>query len=248
MEDLKVFYLQIADNALILSHRLSEYSSHGPFLEEDLANSNVALDLIGTAESIYIRLAEMEGISNYNDYAYKRSEKDFLNVCLVEQPNVDFAYLMVRQFFMDSFHFYFFSELCKSKDKFLNDVALKTLKEVTYHLRRSSEWMIRLGDGTPEANQRTQHAIDDLWTFTNELFYSSPVDLILLGKEIAPDLNLVRFHWLQKVKEISYFSHLSLPESETIISSGKSGVHSEYMGHILAEMQSLTVRYPDSVW
>lgn len=248
MDNLKQFYLQIADNALILSHRLSEYCSHAPFLEEDLANSNVALDLIGTAESVYIQLAKMEGLSNYNDYAYKRSENHFFNVCLVEQPNLDFAYLMVRQFFMDAFHFSFYSELCSSKDPFLSALGIKTLKEVTYHLRRSSEWMIRLGDGTTEANKRTQLAINDLWPYTHELFVSSPADLALLTEEIAPDLDSIREQWFQKVNEIAYFANLKLPKELVVISKGKSGVHSEYMGHILAEMQDLVERYPDAVW
>ena len=157
METKLKYYLQIADNALILSHRLSENCSKGPFLEEDLATTNVALDLIGCAEAIYEETARQEGKGKIgDDFAYRRKENEFLNVIIVEQPNEDFAHLMVRQFFMDSFHFYFFTDLMNSQDDFLKGLAHKTIKEVTYHLKRSSEWIIRLGKGTHESKQRTQ--------------------------------------------------------------------------------------------
>lgn len=242
------YYLQIADNALILSHRLSEYCSYAPFLEEDLANTNVALDLIGTAESIYVKLAEIEGVRNSDDYAYRRKESEFRNCLMVEQPNVDFAHIMVRQFLMDSFNFYFYSKLSESKDYFLSGLALKTIKEVTYHLRRSSEWLIRLGDGTQEANIRTQNALNHLWKYTHELFEASEVDLEMLDKGIGVDLSDIKPLFKQKINEICYMAKLSLPENSLKISGGKSGKHSEYLGHILCEMQFLPSKYPDAVW
>lgn len=248
MEAKQHYYLQIADNALILSHRLSEYCSRAPFLEEDLANTNVALDLIGTAESIYVKLAEMEGVANSDDYAYRRAEHLFRNCILVEQPNNDFAHIIVRQFFMDAFHVYFFSELANSKDSFLKALAVKSLKEVTYHLRRSSEWMIRLGDGTEEANRRTQAAVNRLWKFTDELFMPSAADLEMQQSGQGVDLKTIRKQWEQKINEIAYFAKIKLPAKGFSISGGKAGVHSEYLGHILAEMQFLPSKYPDAKW
>ncbi|MFN5416361.1 MAG: 1,2-phenylacetyl-CoA epoxidase subunit PaaC [Flavobacteriia bacterium] len=248
MENKRKYYLQIADNALILSHRLSEYCSHAPFLEEDLANTNVALDLIGTAESIYVKLAEIEGVKNSDDFAYRRKESEFLNCLLVEQPNADFAHIMVRQFLIDSFNFYFYSKLAESKDAFLRALALKTIKEVTYHLRRSSEWLIRLGDGTQEANDRTQAALNHLWKYSHELFETSEVDQEMISKGIGVDLAEIKPLFIQKVNEICYMANLKLPDTNFKISGGKSGKHSEYLGHILCEMQFLPSKYPDAVW
>lgn len=249
MEAKEKYYLQIADNALILSHRLSAYSSFGPFLEEDLANTNVALDLIGIAESIYEETARMRGKGETgDDLVYKRPEHLYYNCLLVEQPNTDFAFVMVRQFFTDAFHFYFFSELTKSKDEFLSAVAYKSLKEITYHLRRSSEWMIRLGDGTPEANVKTQHALNTLWKYSQEFFMENDVDREMKEKGIGVDLELIKGQWRQKVGEILYMSHLSMPQNDFQLKSGKEGVHSEHMGYILSEMQFLPSTYPDAKW
>lgn len=249
MESKLKYYLQIADNALILSHRLGEYSSHGPFLEEDLANTNVALDLIGIAESILEETGRQEGLGRTgDDLAYRRNETEFLNCLLVEQPNSDFAFIMVRQFFTDAFHFYFFSELTKSNDAFLSAVGYKSLKEVTYHLRRSSEWMIRLGDGTPEANAKTTHAIQTLWKFSHEFFIENAIDLEMKNAGIGVDLKVVESNWMQKIREIFYMSKLSIPENNYQYSGGKNGVHTENLGYILAEMQYLPSKYPDAVW
>lgn len=249
MEDNLKYYLEIADNALILSHRLSENSSNGPFLEEDLACTNVALDLIGLAESVYNEAAKVEGKGQTgDDLAYRRMESDYFNSILVEQPNTDFAYIMVRQFFADVFNYYFFTELSKSKDKFLAAVSTKSLKEVTYHLRRSSEWMLRFGNGTEESNSRAQKAIDDLWRYTGELFEASEADIHLRESGISADLKEVYNHWVLKVNEVFYLSHLKKPENTFQLKGGKNGVHSEYMGYILAEMQYLPSKYPEAKW
>lgn len=249
METKHNYYLQIADNALILSHRLSEYCSRAPFLEEDLANTNVALDLIGLAESIYEEIAKQENKDRTADnIAYLRKENQYLNSILVEQPNSDFAHIMVRQFYTDIFHFYFFTELSKSNDSFLQAIALKSIKEVTYHLRRSSEWLIRLGNGTEEAKNRTQKAINALWKYATAYFIESETDIEMLKSEIGVDLQKIHTDWTLKVNEIFFLGHFQTPNSEFCIKGGKEGVHSEHLGYILSEMQFLPNKYPDAVW
>lgn len=249
METKLNYYLQIADNALILSHRLSEYSSHGPFLEEDLANTNVALDLIGIAESIYNECARIEGKGRIgDDFPYRRGEHEFYNCLLVEQPNRDFAFIMVRQFLTDAFNFYFYSEMTKSKDEFLQSIGFKAIKQVTYHLRRSSEWMIRLGAGTELANGKTQFALDTLWRYSQEFFVASEAEAAMIKAGIGVDLEIVKEHWFQKVREILYMAHLSIPENQFQLNGGKQGRHSENLGFILTEMQYLPSKYPDAKW
>lgn len=250
MEPKLKYYLQIADNALILSHRLSEYCSRAPFLEEDLANTNVALDLIGIAESIYGKASINQGKGfSGDDLAYRRPENEFYNTLLVEQPNKDFAFIVVRQFLTDAFHVAFFSELTKSKDSFLSALAFKSIKEVTYHLRRSSEWMVRLGDGTEEAHVKIQTALDSLWKFSKEFFLPSDADICMEKAGIGVDLNKVEIAWNQKIREICLIATLKLPpNNDGQVAGGKSGRHSEYLGHILAEMQFLPSKYPDAKW
>lgn len=243
------YYTEIADNAMILSHRLAENSSKGPFLEEDLACSNVALDLLGMAESVYGEAAKLNADgSTGDDLAYRKSEWEYKNVLLVEQPNGDFAHLMVRQFFMDVFNYYFLSELTKSNDKFLSAVAVKSLKEVTYHLKRSSEWMVRFGKGTVESAERAQHAIDDLWRFTDELFNASEEDKQLQSEGISVNLDSVHHDWKLKVGEVFYIADLKKPENQFQLKGGKQGNHSESFGFLLSEMQYLTNAYPDAKW
>jgi ring-1,2-phenylacetyl-CoA epoxidase subunit PaaC len=249
MNNLMKLFLHLGDNSMILSHRLSEYSSMGPFLEEDLATTNVALDHLGIAESFYEEAARLAGKgSTIDSIAYKRSESEYFNFLLVEQPNIDFAYITARQFFMDAFNYYYFGALSRSKSQKISEIAAKSLKEITYHLRRSSEWMIRLGDGTDEANNRLQNAINNLWKFNSELFIADEWEKILIADNIAPDLGGIKLNWDQKIAEIFYISKLTSPKETAIKSGGKSGIHTEYMGHILAEMQFLVNKYPDAVW
>jgi ring-1,2-phenylacetyl-CoA epoxidase subunit PaaC len=243
------YYLQIADNALILSHRLAENTSKGPYLEEDLATTNVALDLLGLAESIYTEAAKMEGYGQTaDDLVYRRDEKEFVNCLLTEQPNRDFAHLMTRQFMMDAFNYHFFMALTESKDPFLSAIAFKSIKEVTYHLRRSSEWMIRLGTGTDESKHRAQLAINTLWKFRDELFEESKADKAMLANGCGIELTQLRGQWEQKVDEILFLARLSLPKNHFSVRGGKEGIHTEHLGHILAEMQFLPGKYPDAVW
>lgn len=243
------YYAEIADNAMILSHRLAENSSKGPFLEEDLACSNVALDLLGMAESIYEEAAKLKTDGSIgDDLAFRKSEWQYKNVLLVEQPNGDFAHLMVRQFFMDVFNYYFLSELTKSSDEFLSAIGVKSLKEVTYHLKRSSEWMVRFGKGTDESAERAQRAIDNLWRFTDELFDASEDDKQLHSEGISVDLDSIQGDWKLKVGEVFYIANLTKPENQFQLKGGKQGNHSEHFGLLLSEMQYLTNAYPDAKW
>lgn len=249
MENKLKYYLEIADNSFILSHRLSECCSKGPFLEEDLATTNVALDLIGLSEAIYNEAAKIEGQGRSgDDLAYRRDEIDYRNCLMVEQPNTDFAHMIVRQFFMDTFNYYFFSELAKSSDEFLQEISVKTLKEIAYHLRRSSEWMVRFGNGTEESKTRATNAINALWRYTDELFEESEAGRELLNSGISIDLSEIRSKWDTKVNEVFYLSRLSKPENKFQISGGKRGIHSEHMGYMMSEIQFLTNKYPEATW
>lgn len=250
MKPILKYYLEIADNAAILSHRLAENSSNGPFLEEDLACTNTALDLIGWAEPIYNEAAKFDfNIKSGDDLAYRRNEWEYFNCNLVEQENRDFAYIMTRQFFMDVYHYYFFTELTSSSDHFLRDVATKSLKEVIYHLKRSSEWMIRFGQGTDVSQQKAQNAIKELWKYTEELFIPSAEDIQLREKGISADLSTVESNWNQKVSEIFYFAQLKKGESTLrTVGLGKNGEHTDKLGFILTELQYLPLKYPDAKW
>lgn len=246
----KQYYLEIADNALILSHRLAENCSRGPYLEEDLACTNVSLDLIGLAESMYNEIARQsdENISG-DDIAYRRDESEYRNCLLTEQPNGNFAELMTRQFFMDIYHYYLFTELSISSDTFLSALANKSLKEVTYHLKRSSEWMIRFGNGTETSKRKAQSAIDKLWRYTDELFvvHSDCEDLI--GTGVYADPEKLKKMWMQKAEEVLFLAQLRKPENKEFqLIGGKKGVHSEHMGFLLSEMQFLPNKYPNARW
>ena len=243
------YTLQIADNALILGHRVSEWCGHGPVLEQDIALTNIALDLIGQARSLYQYAAQIEGKGRTeDDLAYLRTETQYKNVLLVEQANGNFGTTIVRQFLFDAYHFAFYKELIKSKDDTLAAIAEKSLKEVSYHLRFSSEWMIRLGDGTEESHQKMQEAIDDLWMYTGELFTMSEADTSVLKEGIGVDLSTVKSFWTEKVLEILKIATLQQPESGWMQSGGKQGKHSEQLGFILTEMQYLQRTYPGQQW
>ena len=244
--DNKVKYcLRLADNSMILSHRLGEYSSNGPYLEEDLAITNVALDHLGQAEAIYKYVSELEGSGKTaDDYAYKRAERSFYNFQLVELPNVDFARIVVRQFFIDTFNFFLYKALENCSDETIAAIAGKALKEITYHLRRSSEWMIRLGQGTEESRSRTQDAIDELWKFTGE-FFEEDYDHSVMG--IANGEN-IKSEWENRVRQILVTAGLEIPQLEYFASGSWNGIHTEYLGHLLSDMQYLQRAYPDAKW
>ncbi|MEL6635141.1 MAG: 1,2-phenylacetyl-CoA epoxidase subunit PaaC [Bacteroidota bacterium] len=243
------YILRQADNVLILGQRLSEWCGHGPILEQDIALTNFALDLIGQARSLYQYAAEVEGKGrSEDDLAYLRDGFDFYNVLLVELPKGDFGHTMTRQFFFDAYNYYFYQQLQKSSDPTLAAIAEKSIKEVTYHLRYSSEWMIRLGDGTEESHRRMQTAVDALWAYTGELYTPDAIDQELLAAGIAVDLGRLQQHWQQRVREILTAATLDIPTETWMQKGGKQGRHTEHLGYVLAEMQYLQRTYPNSEW
>ncbi|MFL5024927.1 MAG: 1,2-phenylacetyl-CoA epoxidase subunit PaaC [Microvirga sp.] len=243
------YLLRLGDNALILGHRLSEWCGHSPALEEDLALSNVALDLIGQTQ-LWLNLAgEVEGKGRDADkLAYLRDGRDFRNVLLVEQPNGDFAVTMARQFYFDAWHYLLLRELTGSKDSRIAEIAAKGLKEVTYHLERSRDWVLRLGDGTEESHRRMQSAIDDLWMYTGELFESDEIDQAMAREGLGPDLATLHEPWLGLVRATAEEATLSLPQPGWAQKGGKRGIHSEHLGYILADLQFLQRAYPNATW
>lgn len=248
-EALHLYSLRLGDNALILSHRLSELCSKAPFIEEDLALTNIALDLLGRAQALLKYAGEVEGINkSEDDLAYRREEKNYYNTLLVEQANSDFAFVIARQLFVSTFEFHFYSELEKSKDETLSAIASKTLKEIKYHLQHAADWTVRLGDGTEESHNKMQKAISNLWMYTGELFEMDSVDLLLLPEGIAVDSSLIKPKWRESIVAVLQEATLNLPEDSYMQTGGRKGVHSEYLGHILSEMQYLQRAYPDAKW
>ena len=243
------YLLRLGDNALIMGHRLSEWCGHSPALEEDLALSNVALDLIGQTQ-LWLNLAgEVEGKGRDADkLAYLRDARDFRNVLLVEQPNGDFAMTMARQFYFDAWHYLLLRDLSGSKDSRVAEIAAKGLKEVTYHLERSRDWVLRLGDGTEESHRRMQAAIDDLWMYTGELFESDEIDRAIAGEDLGPDLATLHEPWLGLVRATVEEATLTLPQPGWAQQGGKRGIHSEHLGYILADLQFLQRAYPNATW
>ena len=243
------YCLRLGDSSLILGHKLSQWCGHGPILEEDIALINIALDFIGQARVLLTYAAEVEGKGRTeDDLAYLRHERDFRNLLLVEQPNGDYAFTIARQFLFDAYTFYFYEALKESKDAVLAGLAEKSSKEITYHLRHSSQWVIRLGDGTDESKERIQSAFNNLWTYTGELFYMDDVDKTLIAEKIAVDLDLIKPKWENKVKKILTQATLSIPENTFMQSGSREGKHSEHLGFLLAEMQYLPRAYPDAKW
>ncbi len=248
-EALLDYVLRLADNNLILGQRLSEWCGHAPELEVDIALTNIALDLIGQSRNLYTYAAELEGKGRTeDDIAFLRDSGAYRNVLLVEQPNDDFAYCIVRQFFSDVYNYLFYRELQNSKDQRLAEIADKSLKEISYHIRFSSEWMIRLGDGTELSNSKMQEAIDELWDYVGEMTEANETDKILTEVGIAVDLDKIRPFYYQKVADILEEATLKQPPYAPFQKGGKDGLHTEYMGHILAEMQWMQRVYPGAEW
>jgi ring-1,2-phenylacetyl-CoA epoxidase subunit PaaC len=249
------YILHLADDALILGHRNSEWCGHGPVLEQDIAITNISLDLIGQARYFYQYAAElMNGDPTKTDpitedtLAYLRDSREFKNCLLVEQPNGDWGKTILRQFLFSAYQFYLYSQLQNSKDDQVAAIAEKSLKEVTYHLRWSSEWVIRLGDGTEESHQRMINAVDELWMFTGELFSVTGYELRVMKDGITVDPALIERQWQEKVKEIFNEATLPYPAKVFMQSGGKEGVHTEHLGYVLAELQFMQRAYPNSEW
>lgn len=243
------YLLQLADNALILGHRLGEWCGHAPELEIDMALTNIALDLTGQARNLYQRAAEIEGKGRTeDDLAYLRDAREFKNVLLVEQPNIDFAYTVVRQFFFDTYNFLAHQELTKSQDEWLAGFAAKSLKEITYHLRFSSEWMVRLGDGTELSHAKLQNALDQMWMYSGELVNANEVEKEAAAAGIGVDLEKIKPLFNLKIEEVLAKATLQKPSGTWMQSGGKNGLHSEHLGFILTDMQYLQKTYPGVDW
>ena len=271
------YILQLADNALIIGHRLSEWCGHAPILEQDIAMTNISLDHLGRARSLYQYAATkfnqlpLEERKNYflsvalqnmvtsvkeideDDLTYLRDAWDFKNLLLLEKPNGDWATTVARSFFYDAFNFYFFTMLKNSADITLAAIAEKSLKEVTYHLKWSSEWIIRLGDGTEESHSRVQTAINDLWAFTGEMFIGNDTDKKMEDAGIAPNLVAIKERWNEKVTAIFTEATIIAPvetEKNKIVyqMGGKDGKHTEHIGFILTELQYMQRVYPNMEW
>ncbi|CAN5145289.1 phenylacetate-CoA oxygenase subunit PaaC [soil metagenome] len=246
---LVLYILRRADDALILGHRVSEWCGHAPMMEEEMALANTGLDLIGQARELYSYAAHVENAGNDEDkLAYLRDERQYRNLLLVEQPNGDFARTIARQFFYSAFADPYWRAMMASKDATLAAIAAKSEKESAYHLRHSSEWMIRLGDGTEESHRRAQVAIDDLWAFTGELFHSDESDAALISSGIAIDPESLRGRWMETVSNVLNEATLNLPANDWMQKGGRSGNHTEHLGHLLSELQSMQRTFPGATW
>jgi ring-1,2-phenylacetyl-CoA epoxidase subunit PaaC len=241
--------LRLADTSLVLAQRLGEWVGHAPALEEDLGLANISLDLIGQARLLLTYAAELEGRGrNEDDLAMSRDQADFLNFALVEQPNGDFGRTIVRQFLLDAFQLELYEALQHSKDVRLAEVAARALKETRYHLRYSSSWLIRLGDGTEESHRRVQEALDELWRFTREFFAADEIDEEMARAGIAPSLAQLEPRWSARVDEVLQEATLKRPADIRYTWHGKRGEHTEHLGYLLAEMQFLHRAYPGATW
>ncbi len=239
----------IADNSLILGQRLSQLCGHGPTLETDIACTNIALDLLGQTRNYYQYAAQCMGESATEDtIAFLRTERQYRNVLLVEQPNTHFGYVMARQFLFDVYHLLVVTQLQESTDSMLAAIAQKSVKEVQYHQRFSAAWIKRLGDGTAQSHQKIQEAINDLWKFTDELFYQNEHDIAAIHAGVGVDVSTLKESYMTTVTEVLTEATLTIPAETWFRKGGKEGIHSEHMGYLLAEMQYMQRTYPDMKW
>ena len=242
------YALRLADDLLINAQRLSEFITRGPELEEELAIANTALDNLGVAQQLYEYVSEMEGGARSTDeIAFLRSERQFTNCLLVEQPHSDFADVMGRQFFLDAWHCELWPALESSSDITLGAVAARAAREARYHFRHSAGWVIRLGDGTVESAARMQRAVNTLWKFTGELTTADEIDATIAG-EIGTEPAELRAAWQRRVGEMLDEANLTVPDDPYQATGGRLGKHTEHLGHLLAEMQFMQRAYPGMEW
>jgi len=243
------YVLRLGDDSLILGQRLAELCGHGPILEEDIALTNISLDLIGQA-TLFLEYAGALGGENKSndDLAFLRLEKEYVNVLLVEQPNGHFGDTIMRQFLFDAFRKPLLEKLQHSSDENLAAIAEKSLKETKYHLKHSSEWVIRLGDGTEESHAKIQESLNTLYRYAHELFYEDEVDLMLHKDSIIPDLESIKSQWKNTINEVLEMANLSLPNNNWKFEGGRQGRHSEHMGYLLADLQYMQRTYPNMEW
>ena len=243
------YTLHLADNTLILAQRNAEWCGHGPILEQDIAITNISLDLLGQSRNFYQYAATLIGNDATEDsLAYLRTEREFKNCLLVEQPNGDWGQTILRQFFLSAYQYLLYEKLQNSNDEQIAAIAAKALKEVTYHLRWSSEWVVRLGDGTAESHQRMIKAIDELWRYTGELFVAVDYETVA-----GYDVSLLKDEWIKKVTSVFKEAALLIPPSGGggavfMQTGGKTGVHTEHLGFMLTELQYLQRTYPGAEW
>ena len=243
------YLLRVADDHLILAQRLSEVTGHGPRLEEELSVANVALDLLGQARTLFTRAAELEGAGRTeDDLALLRLEHEYTNTLLVEQPNDDFGYVVVRQLLFSAYAEPFWRAAVDSKDEVFAGAAQKAVKEATYHLRYAREWVIRLGDGTDESHRRVQTAVDDLWSYAGELFEHDEITAAVVEAGLAPDPALIKPTWDAAVRETLAAATLTAPETQWSQTGGRGGRHSEHLGHLLSQLQYMQRAYPGMSW
>ena len=246
---IKQYAVRLGDDALVQGHRLSQWCSKGPFLEEDLALTNVSLDFIGRARMFYSYAAQLEGGDVTEDwYAYQRDCRDFTNLLIHELPTGDFAFTMARQYLMDEFGLAFMQCLESSSDETLAAIAAKAVKESRYHLRRSREWMLRLGDGTEESHNRLQTAVDDLWDYTAELFELDELEQSLANDGIAVDTIALKSNWGMAVGALLGEATIDIPQTDRAICGGRQGMHTEHLGHMLSDLQFMQRAYPGQEW
>lgn len=243
------YCLRLGDTSLVLGQRLAEWCGHGPALEEDIALTNISLDLIGQTRAFYSYACTTENKGRTeDDLAFLRTERDFRNVLLAEQPNGDFAQTLLRQFLLSTFQVLHYSSLTNSKDETLSALAQKSLKEVAYHRRHSADWVIRLGQGTEESRRRMLCAIDELWMYVDDLFDKDETDETLIREGIAGDVSALRADWNAVVGEVFKEAGLPIPEKAYSVRGSRDGRHTEHLGHLLAEMQSLHRAHPGAEW
>ena len=239
------YMLRIADSSLILGHRLSEWCGHGPVLEEDIALTNVALDLIGQARALYAHVGQIEGKDRDEDqFAFRRTASEFRNVTIVELPNGDYGFTIMRNFLFTAFQRELWTALLDCGDPQLSQIARKSLSETRYHVQHASDWVIRLGDGTNESHARVQRALDTLWPYTAEFFSASKIDDLGIG----PAWATLEAGWLSATRPVLDVATLQIPQLTSFLSQGKEGNHSEHMAPLLAEMQYLQRAYPNCDW
>jgi ring-1,2-phenylacetyl-CoA epoxidase subunit PaaC len=243
------YVLRLGDDALINGQRLSEWCGHGPFLEEDIGVANTALDLIGRARLLLDYAGKLEGAGRDEDaLAFTRDEREWRNLLITELPKGDFGFTTVRQFLLDAWHRQLYEALRESRDETLAGIAGRAARESAYHLRHTSEWMLRLGDGTEESHRRVQQSLDELWSFTPEMFESDSVSESMETQGIAPATTVIRQAWQDTVERVLGEAGLRVPEDDWPHSGGRHGMHTEHMGYLLAEMQFLQRAYPGLKW
>ncbi len=243
------YLLMLGDNSMILGHRLSELCGHGPSLETDIALTNISLDLFGQVRNIFQYAAKLKGANTTEDsIAFLRTARQHHNCILLEQPNTDFAHVIIRQYLFDAFQKLQLENLCESADDQIAAIAAKSLKETNYHVRFSAEWCKRLGAGTSESNQKMQEALNHLYPFSFEFFEQNEIESEMYSKGIGPDLNRLKDIYFSQVKTLLSTAELNIPDSPARHTKGKSGIHSEYLGYILSDFQYMQRVYPNMQW